>query len=79
MIYLDASDKENFSFATAYDNFKKSSLSGNTIAAYNIAVMHYLGIGTFKSCQVAQAFMKHVAVIGENFQKLKNAYQLVER
>lgn len=58
VIYLDANNKETFSFGQAYDHFKKASLSGNTVAAYNIAVMHYLGIGTFKSCQVAQAFMK---------------------
>ena len=78
VIYLDYTDKENFSFANAYNQFKKSGLSGNTIAAYNTALMHFLGIGTFKSCQVAQAFMKHVAVIGENNQKLKQAYKLVE-
>jgi TPR repeat protein len=53
VIYLDATNKETFSFGKAYDHFKKASLSGNTVAAYNIAVMHYLGIGTFKSCQVA--------------------------
>jgi TPR repeat protein len=53
VIYLDTHDKENFSFGTAYDHFKKAALAGNTAAAYNIALMHYLGIGTFKSCQVA--------------------------
>jgi TPR repeat protein len=42
-----------FSFGQAYDHFKKASYNGNTLAAYNVAVMHYLGIGTFKSCQVA--------------------------
>jgi uncharacterized protein len=53
VIYLDSNDKDNFSFGLAYDHFKKASLSGNTAAAYNIALMHFLGIGTFKSCQVA--------------------------
>jgi len=53
MIYLDATNKETFSFGKAYDHFKKASLSGKTIAAYNIVVIHYLDIGTFKSCQVA--------------------------
>ena len=50
VIYLDQTDKEMFSFGSAYDNFKKASYSGHTVAAYNIAVMHFLGIGTFKSC-----------------------------
>jgi TPR repeat protein len=53
VIYLDIRDKEMFSFGQAYDHFKKASYIGNTLAAYNVAVMHYLGIGTFKSCQVA--------------------------
>ena len=53
VIYLDATKKEAFLFGKAYDHFKKASLSGNTVAAYNIAVTHYLAIGTFKSCQVA--------------------------
>ena len=78
VIYLDTYDRETFSFGQAYDHFKKASLAGNTVAAYNVAVMHYLGIGTFKSCQVAQAFMKQVAYVGENFQKLKYAFKLVE-
>lgn len=79
VIYLDSRETETFSFGHAYDHFKKAALSGNTVAAYNIAVMHFLGVGTFKSCQVAQAFMKHVAVVGENFQKMKDAYRLVEK
>jgi TPR repeat protein len=53
VIYLDSRDSETFSFGHAYDHFKKASLSGNTVAAYNVAVMHYLGVGTFQSCQVA--------------------------
>ena len=53
VIYLDIRDKEMFSFGQAYDHFKKASYNGHTLAAYNLAVMHYLGIGTFKSCQVA--------------------------
>lgn len=28
--------------------------------------MHFLGIGTFESCQVAQTLMKHVADVGES-------------
>lgn len=67
VIHLDQSDLEIFSFGQAYDYFKTASYSGHTQAAYNVAVMHHLGIGTFKSCQVAQAFMKHVAFVGERF------------
>ena len=60
VIYLDARDKELFSFGKAYDYFKKASYHGHTSAAFNVTVMHFLGIGTFKSCSVSQAFMKHV-------------------
>jgi uncharacterized protein len=78
VIHLDATDKDNFSFGMAYDRFKKAALSGNTIAAYNLALMHFMGIGTFKSCSVATLFIKAVAMVGENFQKLQTAYKLVE-
>jgi len=37
---------------------------GQTFSAYNVAVMHLLGIGTFESCQIAQLFLKHVAEVG---------------
>jgi len=37
---------------------------GHTFSAYNVAVMHLLGIGTFESCQIAQLFLKHVAEVG---------------
>jgi uncharacterized protein len=42
-----------FSFSEAYDYFKKAAEKGHTFSAYNVAIMHFLGIGTFESCQVA--------------------------
>jgi len=39
---------------------------GHTMAAYNIGVMHFTGLGTFKSCNVANAFLKHVVMMGED-------------
>ena len=66
-----------FSFSEAYDYFKKAAEKGHTFSAYNVAIMHFLGIGTFESCQVAQTFFKHVADVGQNTQELKTAYNLV--
>ena len=40
--------------------------------------MHYTGLGTFKSCNVANAFLKHVVTMGENSVDMARAYKLVE-
>jgi TPR repeat protein len=42
-----------FSFTDAYDYFKQAAEKGHTFSAYNVAIMHFLGIGTFESCQIA--------------------------
>jgi TPR repeat protein len=55
-----------FSFPDAYDFFKQAAERGHTFSAYNVAIMHFLGVGTFESCQIAQTFLKHVADVGEN-------------
>jgi len=39
-----------FSFSDAYDYFKQAAEKGHTFSAYNVAIMHFLGIGTFESC-----------------------------
>lgn len=52
------------SFSKAYDYFRKGAERGHTFSAYNVAVMHFLGLGTFESCQIAQMFLKHVADVG---------------
>ena len=39
-----------FSFSDSYDQFKKAAEKGHTFSAYNVAIMHFLGIGTFESC-----------------------------
>jgi len=67
----------SFSFSEAYDHFKQAAEKGHTFSAYNVAVMHFLGVGTFESCQIAQTFLKHVADVGQNTQELKTAYSLV--
>ena len=77
-LYLDSTDKDNFSLSKAYEKFKLAALRGHTISSYNVGVMHFLGIGTFKSCQVAIAFFKHVLTVGEESQKMKQAYSLVQ-
>jgi len=35
------------------------------LAAYNIAIMHYSGVGTYESCSLANTFIRHVAEVGE--------------
>jgi len=65
-IHLDETVKETFSFSKAYEHFKTAASLGHTLAAYNIGVMHFTGLGTFKSCNVANAFLKHVVTMGED-------------
>mmetsp|Transcript_9554 Transcript_9554/g.13036 ORF Transcript_9554/g.13036 Transcript_9554/m.13036 type:complete len:159 (-) Transcript_9554:840-1316(-) len=56
-IYLDETVLDTFSFSKAYDHFKSAASMGHTLASYNLGVMHYTGLGTFKSCNVANAFL----------------------
>ena len=39
-----------FSFGEAYDYFKVAAEKGHTFSVYNVAIMHFLGIGTYESC-----------------------------
>ena len=41
--------------------------------------MHYTGLGTFKSCNVANAFLKHVVSMGADSIRMQQAYALVEQ
>ena len=68
-----------FSFSKAYDKFKEAATYGHTLSGYNLGVMHYTGLGTFKSCNVANAFLKHVVTMGENSIYMAHAYKLVEQ
>ena len=68
-----------FSFSKAYDKFKEAASNGHTLSGYNLGVMHYTGLGTFKSCNVANAFLKHVVTMGENSVDMSRAYKLVEQ
>lgn len=49
------------------------------MGAYNIGVMHFTGLGTFKSCNVANAFLKHVITMGQDSLDMQRAYTLVEQ
>lgn len=51
--YLSGEKGIKFSFSDAYDYFKQAAEKGHTFSAYNVAIMHLLGIGTFESCQIA--------------------------
>ena len=52
---------------------------GHTLGAYNLGVMHFTGLGTFKTCSVANAFLKHVVTMGEDSIGMQRAYTLVEQ
>mmetsp|Transcript_17989 Transcript_17989/g.30625 ORF Transcript_17989/g.30625 Transcript_17989/m.30625 type:complete len:329 (+) Transcript_17989:1159-2145(+) len=71
-------EKVYFSFSKAYSHFKHAAEKGHTLAAYNVAVMHYLGLGTYQSCISANVFIQHVANVGPHVQLLKKAHQLVQ-
>jgi len=61
MLHLDENLQPNkFSLGKAYDYFKSAAAKGHTLSSYNLAVMNYLGFGTYKSCKVALTFFKHV-------------------
>jgi len=68
-----------FSLGKAYDYFKSAASKGHTLSSYNLAVMNYLGYGTYRSCKVALMFFKHVNLVGEQSQLLKRAHRLVEQ
>ena len=51
--FLSGEKGAKFSFSDAYDYFKQAAEKGHTFSAYNVAIMHLLGIGTFESCQIA--------------------------
>ena len=58
-------NNEEFSYSKAYDHFKKAAASGHTMSSYNLAVMNYLGLGTYKSCKLSMTFFRHVVNVGE--------------
>lgn len=66
ILHLDEKLLANkFSLGKAYDYFKSAAIKGHTLSSYNLAVMNYLGYGTYRSCKVALTFFKHVNSVGE--------------
>jgi len=66
IIHLDDKTQTGkYSLGKAYDYFKYAAGKGHTLSSYNLAVMNYLGYGTYKSCKVASTFFTHVAQVGE--------------
>lgn len=71
------SDKKlQFSFSKAYQYFMEAAEKGHTMGAYNIAIMHHVGLGTYQSCAVAKTFIEHVAKVGPHAQRLREAFKL---
>lgn len=56
---------DQFSYSKAYDYFKSAASKGHTMSSYNVGVMHLIGLGTYKSCKLAQTFLQHVTSVGE--------------
>lgn len=83
VLHLDPSQsngnptKDTFSYSKAYDNFKFASYKGHTLSSYNLGVMNFLGLGTYKSCNVAITMLKHVNSVGEQTKLFKRAFGLV--
>jgi TPR repeat protein len=67
-----------FSFSKAWEKFTTAATSGQVLAQYNMGVMHFTGLGTFKACNVANQFLKLVALQGQHSLDLDRAYKLVE-
>lgn len=49
------------------------------MAAYNVGIMHFTGVGTYQSCTVATTFIQHVANVGRHVMDLKEAYRLTQQ
>ena len=52
-LYLSGEKNISFSYGQAYHYFKLAAEKGHTLSAYNIAIMHFIGVGTFESCYIA--------------------------
>lgn len=75
----ESGETVEFSFSKAYDHFKAAAEKGHTLAAYNLGIMHFTGLGTYQSCSLATTFIQHVANVGYQTQQLKLAYKLVQQ
>lgn len=74
------SDKKlQFSFSKAYQHFMEAAEKGHTMGAYNIAIMHHVGLGTYQSCSVAKTFIEHVAKVGPHAQRLREAFKFANQ
>ena len=79
VLWLQEHSDSEFSYSKAYENFKTAASKGHTLSSYNLAVMNYLGLGTYKSCKLSLTFFKHVVSVGEHSQLLKQAFRLVQQ
>jgi TPR repeat protein len=52
-MHLSNAKNLTFSFAKAYNYFRQAAEKGHTLSAFNLAIMHFMGIGTFESCEIA--------------------------
>ena len=62
----DSDENVELSFSRAYDYFRDAAEKGHTLAAYNVAIMHFTGLGTYQSCSLANTFIQHVVNVGKH-------------
>lgn len=79
VLWLQEDSDSEFSYSKAYENFKTAASKGHTMSSYNLAVMNFLGLGTYKSCKLSLTFFKHVVGTGEHSQLMKQAFRHVQK
>lgn len=68
VLWMDPIDNDHFSYSKAYEQFKFAASQGHTMSSYNLGVMNFIGLGTYKSCKLSLTFLKHVVSVGEQSQ-----------
>lgn len=51
-MWLDV-EADQLSYSKSYENFKFAASKGHTMSSYNLGVMNFIGLGTYKSCKLS--------------------------
>ena len=57
-IWNESLTNQKVQFEEAHKYFKKAAENLHLLATYQLAVMHWTGLGTFQSCDLAKAYFK---------------------
>lgn len=55
-------EDQDINFSEAYKNLKYAAEQSHMLAAYSIATMHWSGLGTYESCDVANSYFEITAM-----------------